>query len=154
MVSEVQKAPELGLEVRRANVIALHSKGLNQMEIAAKLGVNQSTVSRDLKELRRQSRKVIEQRVVRDAMFEFCRWNAGIDEVTKKAWEIAEDEKATHRAKVKALAFLVKCYNKRRETMLGGRSEGYAAQDHVEDIWAERRVYMKNKYQRPYRYQG
>lgn len=151
-MSEVQKAPELGLEVRRASVIALYSKGLNQMEIATKLGVNQSTVSRDLNELRRQSRKTIEQRVVRDAMFEFCRWNAGIDEITKKAWEIAEDEKATHRARVKALAFLVRCYNKRLETMVGGPEQGYAAQDHVEDMWAKRRVYMQKKYQRPYKY--
>lgn len=77
---------DVGIEVegRRAKVIALYSKGLSQDEIAEKLGVNQSTVSRDLQEMRRQSRKEIAKHVSKDALFEFYRRAAGMDEMTKK----------------------------------------------------------------------
>lgn len=141
-MSEVQ-GPEV--EVRQAKVIALHSKGLNQSEIAAKLGVDQSTVSRDLKELRKQSRKVIERRVVKNAWFEFYRWDAGLDEVMKKAWEVAEDEKTTPRAKVKALAFLVKCYDNRLNTLVGGPDMGYDAFEHILDMHAKAGIYRPDK---------
>lgn len=77
---------DAGIEVegRRARVIALYSKGLSQAEIAEKLVVNHSTVSRDLQEMRKQSRKEIEKRVIKDALFEFYRWAAGMDKVTKR----------------------------------------------------------------------
>jgi predicted transcriptional regulator len=83
-------------------VISLYGRGLSQAEIAAKLGVNQSTVSRDLNEMRKQSRKTVEEHVVRDALFEYYRWAAAVDEVTKKAWEIAEDEKASQKSLTRA----------------------------------------------------
>ncbi len=123
------------VEGRRAKVIALYSKGLNQAEIAEKLGVNQSTVSRDLQEMRKQSRKEIEKHVIKDALFEFYRWAAGMDEVTKKAWEIVEDEKAAHKSKMAALTFLVRCYNRRLETMVGGPEKEHDAQAHMQEIF-------------------
>ena len=75
------------------------SKGLSQAEIAEKLAVNQSTASRDLQEMRKQSRKEIRKRVIKDALSEFYRWAAGMDKVTKKVWEIVEHEKAAHKSK-------------------------------------------------------
>ena len=153
MSEEVVKSePDIELESRRAKVISLYSKGQSQAEIATKLGVNQSTVSRDLNEIRKQSRKTVEEHVVKDALFEYYRWAATVDEVTKKAWEIAEDEKASQKSKIEALAFLMNCYNKRLEAMVGGPASGYDAQHHVEDIWAQRRVYMKKKYRGSYVY--
>ena len=41
---------------RLAKVLMFHSKGYSQSEIAHKLNVNQSTVSRDITELREKSR--------------------------------------------------------------------------------------------------
>jgi IS30 family transposase len=127
-----EEAAGIEVEDRRARVIALYSKGLNQAEIAEKLGVNQSTVSRDLREMREQSRKEIGKHVIKDALFEFYRWAAGMDEVTKKAWEIGEDEKAAHKSKMEALSFLVGCYNRRLEIMTGGSD--------YEHLYAEVRI--------------
>jgi DNA-binding transcriptional regulator LsrR (DeoR family) len=131
-----EEAAGIEIEDRRAKVIALYSKGLNQAEIAEKLAVNQSTVSRDLQEMRKQSRKEIEKRVLDDVLFEFYRWAAGMDEVTKKAWEIVEDEKAAHKSKMEALSFLVECYNRRLEMMVGGSNNEHPdAQVHIQEVW-------------------
>jgi DNA-binding transcriptional regulator LsrR (DeoR family) len=130
-----EEAAGIEVEDRRARVIALYSKGLNQAEIAEKLAVNQSTVSRDLQEMRNQSRKEIEKHVIKDALFEFYRWAAGMDEMTKKAWEIVEDEKAAHKSKMKALSFLVGCYNRRLKMMVGGSEKEYDAQAHIQEMW-------------------
>lgn len=43
-----------------------------------------------------------------------------MEEVMRKAWEIADDEKVSHRVKIKALAFLVECYNSKLDTTVGG----------------------------------
>jgi DNA-binding transcriptional regulator LsrR (DeoR family) len=44
---------------RLANVLLYHSKGYSQSEIASKLNVNQSTISRDLTEIRKNAKKLI-----------------------------------------------------------------------------------------------
>ena len=43
---------------RLAKVLMYHSKGISQSEIAKKLNVNQSTVSRDLDEIRKKAKKL------------------------------------------------------------------------------------------------
>ena len=45
---------------RLAKVLMFHSKGYSQSEIARKLNVNQSTVSRDLSEIRNKARSSID----------------------------------------------------------------------------------------------
>ena len=45
---------------RLAKVLTLHSKGFSQSEIARKLNVNQSTVSRDLEEIRKKARSSLD----------------------------------------------------------------------------------------------
>jgi len=45
---------------RLVKVLTLHSKGFSQSEIAKKLNVNQSTVSRDIDEIRRKARKTLD----------------------------------------------------------------------------------------------
>ena len=46
--------------IRRSEILKLFSKGFTQTEIAQKLKVNQSTISRDLQEIKKESRKYIE----------------------------------------------------------------------------------------------
>src|SRR5919108_5077052 len=75
---------------RQAKVLGLHSKGMTQAEIASVLDVDQSTISRDLKHIKEESRKYIEQYVTKDIPFEFNRCLAGLDQITKKLWEIAD----------------------------------------------------------------
>jgi hypothetical protein len=79
---------DLEQENRRAKVLGLYSKGLAQLEIAENLGIDQSTISRDLHHIRQESRKYIETHVTKNIPFEFNRYLAGLDQITKKLWEI------------------------------------------------------------------
>src|SRR5919108_2056365 len=125
---------------RRAKVLGLHSKGMTQAEIASVLQVDQSTVSRNLKYIKEESRKYIEQYVTKDIPFEFNRCLAGLDQITKKLWEIADSSNnnnnnnntknnettntstttittttTTNKDKMAALSLLMHCYNVRLE---------------------------------------
>jgi transcriptional regulator with XRE-family HTH domain len=136
-------------------VLALHSRGLRQEEIAAKLGVNQSTVSRDLGQLRKKATRAVARLVARDYMFQFRKWDAGMDEVVRKAWAIADDEKLNHRVRIKALAFLVECYNSKLDTTVGGPDPEYYAWDHAVEIARKSEDYEpEDEIDRPQEYSG
>ena len=57
-------------ENRLSKVILLHSKGLNQEEIAQELHVDQSTVSRDLQYIKHEAKIKIEKYLREDILFE------------------------------------------------------------------------------------
>lgn len=57
-----------------------------------------------------------------------------MDGVLRKAWAIADDEKVSHRVRIKALAFLVECYNSKLDTTAGGPDPDYYAWKHAEEI--------------------
>lgn len=128
-------------EVRRSNVMALYSKGLTQGEIAKELGISQPTVCRDLQDMRKQSRKAVEQQVTDEALFEFSRWMAGLDQMARVAWKIADNESATYVSKFRALEFLRDCYNARLHMLIGAHPEGKNAQSHVIDMRNMRHAY-------------
>ena len=70
-------------EVRRSRVIGLISKGLTQTEIAQKLGVDQSTISDDLRYIRQEAKKNIVA-VVDNLSFEFIKYLGSIDEIVRE----------------------------------------------------------------------
>ena len=51
--------PRFVITERRESVLILLSQGLNECEIAERLKVGQSTVSRDVKALNKESQKII-----------------------------------------------------------------------------------------------
>jgi IS30 family transposase len=51
---------DLQHQERLAKVLMFHSKGYSQSEIARKLNLNQSTISRDLAEIRRKARSSLD----------------------------------------------------------------------------------------------
>src|SRR5690242_19028194 len=77
-------------ENRLAKIILLCSKGLPQSEIAQKLGVNQSIVSRDLQFIKQQAKREMEKYLNEGMLFEYLRYIAVSDEVSRKLWEIIE----------------------------------------------------------------
>jgi hypothetical protein len=136
---------DLEQENRRAKVLALHSKGLTQLEIAEHLRVDQSTVSRDLQHIREESRKYIETHVTKNIPFEFNCYLAGLDQITKKLWDMAEKDKEQGRTTtttttitdkdiMAALTLLIQCYNKRLEMLVGGPESNMNAKKHIRDI--------------------
>jgi transcriptional regulator len=128
---------------RRAEVLGLHSKGMTQAEIASVLEVDQSTVSRDLRHIKEESRKYIEQYVTKDIPFEFNRYLAGLDQITKKLWDIADDTNTaitTNKDKMAALSMLMNCYNVRLEMLIGGPDSNMNAIKHINEIKDKERI--------------
>ena len=95
------------VEWRRKHVFELSSKGLNQVEIARKLQLHESTISRDLEFIREQSkeniRKYIEERLPEE--YEKCL--VGLTAIQKEAWNVAEQTQDV-REKVQALSLLLR----------------------------------------------
>jgi len=106
-------------EGRRAKVLCLYAKGMTQMEIAAKLGIAQSSVSKDLKRLKRLENKDLKTRIA-DLQLEFARHNSGTGAALKKMWEFVDDEQAHIKYRIAALSKLMEFYNTKRDDMRFG----------------------------------
>ncbi|MGA9843256.1 MAG: hypothetical protein WBQ25_13160 [Nitrososphaeraceae archaeon] len=107
-------------ENRLSKVISLYSKGLNQEEIAQELHVDQSTVSRDLQYIKHEAKIKIELYLREDILFEYVRYMAGSNEITRHLWEIVQNNDTTTREKTNALSCLMQSYNSRLQTLTSG----------------------------------
>lgn len=95
---------EAAAQKRRADVARLYLQGRRQVDIASAVGVNQSTVSRDLDHLRREwqadAKRSIDQRAAEEL--------ARIDRIEATAWEAWErscrDAEALHAETVRGRA--------------------------------------------------
>src|SRR5215217_5624550 len=84
---------DFSFENRLAQIIGLLSKGLTQQEIAHRIGVHQSTISRDLHYLKQEAKRQIWEHFDKDILFEYYRYLGGNSEISKKMWEIVQDDK-------------------------------------------------------------
>ena len=107
-------------ENRLSKIISLLSKGLTQSEIAQELDVDQSTISRDLQLLKQEAKKKIEKYLNEDILFEYLRYIAGSNEVTRHLWEIVQNQETPTKDKTNALSLLMQFYNKRLELLISG----------------------------------
>ena len=107
-------------ENRLSKVISLYSKGLNQEEIAQELHIDQSTVSRDLQFIKHEARNQIERYLREDILFEYMRYMAGSNEITRKLWQIVQNKDTTTKEKTNALSCLMQSYNSRLQTLTAG----------------------------------
>jgi predicted transcriptional regulator len=105
---------------RLSKVISLYSKGLNQEEIARELHIDQSTVSRDLQYIKHEAKIKIEMYLRDDILFEYVRYLAGSNEITRHLWEIVQDNGTTTKEKTNALSCLMQSYNSRLQTLTSG----------------------------------
>jgi transcriptional regulator len=122
---------------RLVKVLTLHSKGFSQSEMAKKLNVNQSTVSRDLDEIRRKARKTLDLYMKEEIPNELQIYISGLNEITKNLWEIVEDKqnpKITTRDRIYVLSLLMQSYSKRMEMLIGGPESELNATKHMKSI--------------------
>jgi hypothetical protein len=105
---------------RLSNIISLRSKGLNQSEIAKQLGVDQSTISRDLQIIKKQMRSQLDKYFRDDILFELVSYRAGSTEVIKELWQIVETNYDDPKQQINALKLLMQAYEKRQQRMIGG----------------------------------
>jgi len=122
---------------RLAKVLMYHSKGFSQSEIAHKLSVNQSTVSRDLEEIRKKARSSLDLYIVDEIPKEFQIYISGLNEIIKNLWEIVEDKKnpkISTRDRTYVLSLLMQCYSKRIEMLIGGPDSDMNAKKHIDSV--------------------
>src|SRR4030095_5922460 len=98
------------------------SQGLNETEIAKELNVGQSTVSRDLKSIKRQSQKKIES-VIEDVLpYEYNKSIISVEQIIKECWKIYHDTsgKWTSKNKLDALKLIKETNTTRHEILMEG----------------------------------
>jgi predicted transcriptional regulator len=76
------------IEERRRKVASLIAQSMTETEIAKELGVDQSTISRDIKVLKEMSQQFLYDLAKSDLAYYYTQCINGIEEVLKKAWEM------------------------------------------------------------------
>ena len=109
---------DFSYENRLTQIITLLTKGLTQQEIAQQLDVNQSTISRDIQYLNQEAKKQIWKYIDEDILFEYLRYMTANNEISKKLWEIVQNEKTSTKDKTNALSLLNQSSNKRLEIFM------------------------------------
>jgi predicted transcriptional regulator len=107
-------------ENRLSAVLRLHSRGLNQEQIAQELHIDQSTVSRDLHLVQQESKKYVEKYMREDILLEYLRYLVGSNELTRTLWEMVQSKDATRKEKMNAISLLMQMYDSRLQRLTAG----------------------------------
>ena len=95
---------------RRKKVLILRAKGLTQEEIEKALGVDQVTVSRDLKVLKDEAKKSLDE-LARDMfVLQYQQCITGIEQVYREAWLMYHDQNSSDKTKLAALSLIKETY--------------------------------------------
>jgi hypothetical protein len=105
----------------------------------------------DAHHIREKSRKYIETNVTKNIPFEFNRYLAGLDQITKKLWEMTTEDKGgdqtttttttiTNKDIMAVLTLLMQCYNTRLEILVGAPESNMNAEKHINDIKQKERI--------------
>ena len=101
------------LEERRRQVASLLAQSMTEQEIADKLGVDRSTISRDIKILKLLSQRFVFDLAKSDLAYHYKQCIDGIEEVRRKGWEIFKGQnnnsKLTPKNKLLALKVIKEC---------------------------------------------
>lgn len=107
-------------ENRLSAILRLHSRGLNQEQIAQELHIDQSTVSRDLHFVQQESKKHVEKYMREDILLEYLRYLVGSNEITRTLWEMVQSKDATRKEKMNAISLLMQMYDSRLQRLTAG----------------------------------
>jgi predicted transcriptional regulator len=104
------------IEWRRNKVKELLIRGHSQYEISSILHISQPTISRDLNNIYEQKKKR-QKKYGSELLLEVQNTLAGLAELIKKLWTAVDDPKTELKEKMKAISFIMQCYNKRLELL-------------------------------------
>jgi hypothetical protein len=112
------------IEERRRQVASLLSQSYNETEIARQLGVDQSTISKDVKALKEQSRQFIFDLAKGDLGHFYKQSLDGIQEAKHNAWRMFHDvdNPLTNKEKLLALRVVIEAEEKRFKLLSEGPS--------------------------------
>ncbi len=100
---KIKRRSKIQIERDRAIISQLYLNGLTQSQIAEKLGMNQSTVSRDLKEIRKQWMKDTAINIDKEKLKDL----AMIDKMLDELWEAWEYSRKYQVVKSKGVTTLI-----------------------------------------------
>jgi biotin operon repressor len=114
--------PRFIIMERRQSVLCLLAQGQSESEIAAELNVGQSTISRDIKALNKESRDIIKTLEKDYYPLEFRNIINSIMQVSKKAWDIINNETGnwTNKDKINAMKLIVDASRTKFEILQNG----------------------------------
>ena len=95
------------IKERRKQVASLLSRSASESEIARSLGVDQSTISRDVKYLKSEAQRFVYDLARSDLAYYFKNSLDGIEEATKESWKIYNDHSVPTREKLLALKLII-----------------------------------------------
>ena len=98
------------IEDRRRKVATLLAQSMTETEISAELKVDQSTISRDIKALKKLSQQFVFDLAKSDLAYYYKQCIDGIEEVRRKGWEIFKGyNNLTPKDKLLALKIIREC---------------------------------------------
>ena len=95
------------LEQRRRQVASLIAQSRTEREIAQMLGVDQSTISRDIQALREESVHFVRELAKSDLAFQYYQSIRGVDEVKRRLWDLILSEQSTTKEKLMAYRLIM-----------------------------------------------
>jgi IS30 family transposase len=101
------RSSKLELEQRRRQVASLVAQSRTESEIAQMLGVDQSTISRDIQALREESIHFVRDLAKSDLAFQYHQSIRGIDEVKRRLWDLIFSEQSTTKEKLMAYRLIM-----------------------------------------------
>jgi DNA-binding transcriptional ArsR family regulator len=110
------------IEERRRQVASLLSKSMTETQIANRLGVDQSTISRDVKVLKEMSQRFVYDLAKSDLAYYYKQSIDGIEEAKKESWKIFHDELVPVREKLLALKIIIQSNDARFKLLSEGPS--------------------------------
>lgn len=97
------------IDDRRREVSRLLSQSITEIEIAKRLQVDQSTISRDIKVLKEMSNRFVFNLAKSDLAFYYLQCIEGIEQVKNETWDILKDQNLTPRDRLYALKLVKEC---------------------------------------------
>ncbi len=95
------------IEDRRRKVSSLLAQSMTESEIAQMLGVDQSTISRDIKVLKESAQQFVYDLAKSDLAYYYKQSIDGIEEAKKESWKIYNDQTVPIREKLLALKLII-----------------------------------------------
>jgi len=107
---------------RQEKVFSMLSHGLTESEISRQLNVDQSTICRDVKRIKRDTQRTVEV-IAKDILpYEFGKSMLSLNHIIKECWNICKDGngKWTNKDKINALKLIKDTERTRLEVLLEG----------------------------------
>ena len=114
---------KIDIKERRKQVASLLSRSVSETEIARQLGVDQSTISRDVKVLKASCQQFVYDLAKSDLAYYYKQSIDGIEEVKKESWRIYNDDKVQVREKLLALKIIMQSDETRFRLLSEGPSQ-------------------------------